>query len=131
MPENNEIKEELLKQMDNNSHVNAKSAQKIIAQDMARVRRMKWVTAFSWLLVVICFLVTGVIQCDVKNVDNNSSYLNMMRISLTVLIFRALLLIAVFLSISLYIRSRTLTMHQIQARLAKIEEQLRRMSQGE
>lgn len=131
MSENNEIKEELLKQMDNNSHVNAKSAQKIIAQDMARVRRMKWVTASSWLLVVICFLVTGVIQCDVKNVDNNSSYLNMMRISLTILIFRALLLIAVFLTISLYIRSRTLTMHQIQARLAKIEEQLRRMSQGE
>jgi len=131
MPENNEIKEELLKQMDNNSHVNAKSAQKIIAQDMARVRRMKWVTASSWLLVVICFLVTGVIQCDVKNVDNNSSYLNMMRISLTILIFRALLLIAVFLTISLYIRSRTLTMHQIQARLAKIEEQLKRMSQGE
>ena len=131
MAENNEIKEELLKQMDNNSHVNAKSAQKIIAQDMARVRRMKWVTASSWLLVVICFLVTGVIQCDVKNVDNNSSYLNMMRISLTILIFRALLLIAVFLTISLYIRSRTLTMHQIQARLAKIEEQLRRMSQGE
>jgi len=131
MSENNEIKKELLKQMDNNSHVNAKSAQKIIAQDMARVRRMKWVTASSWLLVVICFLVTGVIQCDVKNVDNNSSYLNMMRISLTILIFRALLLIAVFLTISLYIRSRTLTMHQIQARLAKIEEQLRRMSQGE
>jgi len=44
---------------------------------------------------------------------------------------QAVLLIAVSLTIALYVRERTLTMRQIQARLSGIEEQLRRLSEKE
>ena len=46
-----------------------------------------------------------------------------------ILVFQGLLLIAVILTVSLYIRERTLTMHQLQTSLAMIEEHLRKMAQ--
>ena len=126
MARENDIKEELLKQMEKNtdkmSEANVKSSQEIIARDAARVKRMKWTTIFSWLVVAVFFIVAGIIE-------SNPSYRNTVPLNCAIVIFRAVLLIAVIFTISLYVRSRTLTMHQIQARLSNIEEQLKKMSQ--
>ena len=48
-----------------------------------------------------------------------------------IIVWQALLLIAVIFTVSLYVRSRTLTMHQIQSSLAHIEEHLKKMSEKE
>lgn len=127
----NELKEELFKQMDKDSDkmpgANIKSPREIIAKDMVRVKRLKWITIFSWLLVFVCF-VTGAFLERARNshslIDTEQVWLNSL-----IVILQALLLIAVIFTISLYIRWRTLTIHKIQARLANIEMLLQKMSQ--
>ncbi|MFQ6035344.1 MAG: hypothetical protein ACE5NM_05785 [Sedimentisphaerales bacterium] len=123
MTKESNIKEQLLNQMDKNfDQASAKSTQEIIARDTARVKRMKWMTIFSWLALVVFFIVAGVIE-------RNPSYRNTVWLNCAIIILRGLLLIAVIFTVSLYVRSRTLTLHKIQTRLANIEEQLKRMSQ--
>ena len=131
MAKENDLKEELFKQMDKDSDkmpgANIKSPREIIAKDMVRVKRLKWITIFSWLLVFVCF-VTGAFLERARNshslIDTEQVWLNSL-----IVILQALLLIAVIFTISLYIRWRTLTIHKIQARLANIEMLLQKMSQ--
>jgi len=131
MVKENDLKEELFKQMDKDSDkmpgANIKSPREIIAKDMVRVKRLKWITIFSWLLVFVCF-VTGAFLERARNshslIDTEQVWLNSL-----IVILQALLLIAVIFTISLYIRWRTLTIHKIQARLANIEMLLQKMSQ--
>lgn len=130
MSKENDMKEELLKQMDKKSNktsgANMKSAQEIIARDMARVKRMKWVTILSWLLVAICFIVIWIAKESQWYTFESRWWLGA-----AVMILRALLLVAIIFTISLYVRSRTLSMRQIQARLSNIESLLKRMSEGQ
>ncbi len=131
MAKKNDIKEELLKQMDKDPdkmpEANIKSPKEIIAKDMARVKRLKWITIFSWLLVFVCF-VTGAFLERARNshslIDTEQVWLNSL-----IVILQALLLIAVIFTILLYVRWRTLTIHKIQARLANIEMLLQKMAQ--
>jgi len=131
MAKENELKEELLKQINEDfgkmPGANMKSPKEIIAKDTIRVTRLKWITIFSWLLVIVCF-VTGAFLERARNshslIDTEQVWLNSL-----IVILQALLLIAVIFTISLYVRWRTLTIHKIQARLANIETLLKKMSQ--
>jgi len=129
MAKENDIKEELLKQMekssDRASDANIKSPQQIIVRDAKRVKRLKWITAFSWLLVVICFI--AVVFLAWARDSNVLIDIELDWLSSLATILRVMFVIAILFTISLFIRSRTLTMHQIQARLANIEEQLKKM----
>ena len=134
MAKENDIKEELLKQMEKNSDrasdANIKSPQQIIVRDAKRVKRLKWITAFSWLLVVICFIAVAFLEWARDSgvlIDIELDWLSSLATVLRA-IFVIAILFTISLCISLFIRSRTLTMHQIQARLANIEEQLKKMS---
>ena len=126
-----DIKEELLKQMDENSdQTSVKTPQEIIARDTHRVRRLKRIVIISWSVVVGCF-VTGAFLCAREGAlfygassDEIWLWTRVLAVAL-----RPFLLIAIILTISLYIRSRTLTLRKIQARLAGIEEYLKKMSQ--
>ena len=127
MAKENNIREELLGQMEKNtggaSYVGPKLAHEIIAKDMARVARLKSVTVFSWLLVIASFIVVGIIAAVSRS--HNEWW-----IPGAIIVVQALLLIAVSLTISLYARSRTLNLRQIQATLSDIQEQLKKMSQN-
>lgn len=124
MPEKNNIKEELLKQMNKNPHKVMTSTQDIFTKDKFHIKRLKWITAFSWLLVVICFITASFLkQARGFLTEDEWWLLNTMTITL-----RPFFLIALFLTVSLYVRSRTLTIRQIQAKLSDIEEQLKKMS---
>lgn len=130
MSEESNLKEALLRQMDKESDEThrdgTKSVEEIIARDIARIKRLKWITASSWALVVLCFIPAAFLEYAEKShvlTTNELVFLNSLA-----LILRALLLIAIILTISLYIRSRTLTIRRIQARLANIEELLKKMS---
>ena len=132
MEKENDLKEELLKQMEKDSdkipEANTKSAQDIIATDLARIKRLKWITICSWLLVVICFIAVTFLE-QARNshalIAIEYAWLNSL-----IMILRALLMIAIFLTASLYIRSRTLTLHRIQIRLSNIEMLLKQMAQN-
>ena len=135
MAKETDIKDQLLKQMDLNADPQA--AQKIFAKDFARIRRLKWITVISWLIVAACFVVMSL----VKYALGSPSLLGpMWRIETTlldseiaalrglILAWRGLLLIAVISTVSLYVISRTLTISQIKVRLAAIEQMLREMA---
>jgi hypothetical protein len=130
MSEESNLKEALLRQMDQESDERhqdgTKSIEEIIARDMVRIKRLKWITASSWVLVVLCFIPAAFLEYAEESgvlTTNELVFLNSLA-----LILRALLLIAIVLTVSLYMRSRTLTIHRIQARLANIEELLKKMS---
>ncbi len=129
MAKENDIKEELLKQMDTNSSASGDEIrQLIIMKNTARVRRLKWITVVFWILVVICFTVAAIIECNVRGIESDTLYMDTLLGSISAIIFQAIFLIAIVLTISLFIRSRSLTLQQIQTRLANIEEQLKRIS---
>ncbi len=136
MAKENDIKEELLKQMnkdpDKMLEANIKSPKEIIAKDMARIRRLKWITTFSWLLVVAFFIVGGIIENAVpypRFPGTTYKAVGVIILPTLVVVLKALILISVFFTISLYVRSRTLSIKQIHIRLINIEEHLKIMSQ--
>ena len=135
MAKENDLKKELLKQMDKDSdkipEANMKSPKEIIAKDMARIRRLKWITTFSWLLVVAFFIVGGIIENAVpypRLPDTTCKAVGEIILPTLVVVLKALILISVFFTISLYVRSRTLSIKQIHIRLINIEEHLKKMS---
>ncbi len=133
MAKENDLKEELLKQMDKDPdkmpEANIKSPKEIIARDMARVKRLKWITTFSWLLVFIGLVISEIIQPFPRFPDTTRRAVWLLILPTLEVVLKALILISVFFTISLYVRSRTLSIKQIHIRLINIEEHLQKMSQ--
>jgi len=135
MTKRSSIKEELLKQMDKNSveatDVSLHSAREIIEKHKAQLRRLKWSAAVSWLITILYFVGMHILK-DFMLERNIEQYLTkdefwFLRYSDTGLI--VLIIISVLLSYLVYSKSRTLTILQVCARLANIEEYLKKMSQ--
>jgi len=135
MAKENELKEELLKQMDKDSagaaDVSKNSAGKIIEKHKTRLRKLKWIAAIGWLITILCAVVLHnlkvfVLENKIEGVLTSDEFWFIRR-SDTVLI--VLIIIAVLLTYLFYSTSRTVTILQISARLANIEEQLKKMSQ--
>jgi hypothetical protein len=127
MEKGSDLREELLKQMDRDAgdgpNASQKAAQAILAKDAARLRRMKHITVFSWLLLAAAFLasgVTGALSGFRSELWGISSIIGL----------QALLIIAVSLTVVLSVRARTLKMKQIQAALVDIQDQLKSISQN-
>jgi len=132
MAKQKDIKEELLKQLDQDSaEADKDSARKIIEDYRAQSRRLKMLTILSWAITAFYFfamhsLKEFLLEGNLRSLltENEFLLIGYMNMGTKVLIFIALLL--TYLS---YSKSKTLTMIQICARLANIEEHLRRMSQ--
>ena len=122
------FKEELLNQNGTSVQKDADLRDKVLARDEAAVARMRKLTIYGWILVAGSLLVAGVGRL-VLYLSFPDLIVSNMRWGPFIVVWQALLLIAIFFTISLYVRSRTLTMHQIQSSLALIEEHLRKMSQ--
>ncbi len=127
MANENNLKKELLKQMDMNSsettNTNTNSARKILEKYRTQVRRLKWITVISWLITILYFMTMNFLK-------NNRMYLTgderwLVHRSDTGL--KVLIVIAVLLTFSIYSKSRTLTIRQIHVRLINIEEHLKKM----
>jgi hypothetical protein len=125
MAKENNLKEALLRQMNENSNMTsgleAGSAHQVIARDTAGVKRGKKVTTFAWMVLLIFLFVVAVIEVAS---GGRPDWL----MPAAIVVFQALLIIAVICSVSLYVRSRTLSIHKIQASLTSIEELLKKMS---
>ena len=129
MAKKNDLKEELLKQMDKNSaeatDVSVNSARKIIEKHKAQLRKLKWITAISWLVTMLYFMPMNFLKSNIMYLTEYERWL--VHHSDTGL--KVLIVIAVLLTFSIYSKSRTLTIRQIHFRLINIEEHLKKMSQ--
>ncbi len=132
MAKENDLKEELLKQMDKDfgkmPGAKMKSPKEIIARDMTRVKRLKWITVFSWLLVFIGLVITEIVMPHPRFPGTTYKAVGVIILPTLVVVLKALILISVFFTISLYVRSRALSIKQIHIRLVNIEEHLKKMS---
>ncbi|MHC4645208.1 MAG: hypothetical protein ACYTBJ_06885 [Planctomycetota bacterium] len=130
MAKESDMKKELLRQMGNDSErgrgADTELAQEIIEKEKARLRRTKWETVIAWVLVVICFMMGAVVER--LRMDQYFNEVEPIWSYCLPMILRALLLIAVIFTVLLYTRSRTLTIRQIQGRLANIEAILKQMA---
>ncbi len=135
MAKNNDLKEELLKQMDMDSaeaaDVSVNSARKIIEKHKTRLRKLKWIAAIGWLITILYALAMHnlkefLLKNNIGGVLTRNEF-RFIRWSDTCLM--CLIIIAVLLTLLLYSTSRNLTILQISARLANIEEHLKKMSQ--
>jgi len=135
MAKENELKEELLKQLDKDSAgaagANINSAGSIIEKHKTRLRKLKWIAATDWLITILSALVLHnlkvfVLENKIEGVFTSNEFWFIRR-SDTVLI--VLVIIALLLTYLFHSTSKTVTMLQISARLANIEKQLKKMSQ--
>ena len=129
-----DIKEELLRQMDEDSagstDVNKDSAQKVIELHRTQVRRLKWIAAISWLVTVLYLLGMYILKdfLLVNYVEGALTRNEVMLIRYSDMGSKVLIVISVLLTYLSYCRSKTLTLLQISARLAGIEEHLKKIS---
>lgn len=135
MAEESNIKKELIKQMDKNSveatDMRIHSARQIIEKHKAQLRRLKWSAAISWLITFLYFVAMHILK-DVLLGGNLGNFLIEDELWLIRNLdtgLKVLIVISVFLSYLVYLKSRTLTILQVSARLANIEEYLKKMSQ--
>jgi cell division protein FtsL len=119
------LREELLRQ-DNASHEKADDFRNsILKADEMKVVRMRKVVLVAWAVTITSVLAAVTARVLFPDITEWRPEL----VPAFILVFQGLLLIAVILTVSLYIRERTLTMHQLQTSLAMIEEHLRKMAQ--
>ena len=137
MAKEKDIKEELLKQLDQDSVGSAEtdkgSARRIIDDYQTQAKRLKKLTILSWaitafyILAMHClkeFLLESQLRYLLtKNEFLLIGYMNMGS--------KTLVVISVLVTYLCYCKSKALTMIQICARLANIEEHLRKMSQNQ
>ncbi len=135
MAKESDLKEELLKQMDMNSseatNPNVNSAWEIIEKHKTRLKKFKWIAVIGWLIKILYAVAMHNLKVFLldKNIEGvlSSDEFWLIRRSDTCLV--VLIIIAVLLTFLLYSKSRTLTILQISARLANIEEQLKQIAQ--
>jgi len=135
MAREKDTKEELLRQMDKDfagsTDADKDSARKIIESHRAQVTRLKWIAAIGWLITIIYAvgmhnLKVYLLNYNIGDVLTRNEF-QLIRFSDAGLM--VLIVIAVLLTYLSYCRSRTLTLLQICAHLASIEEHLKKMSE--
>ena len=99
---------------------------KLITRDKVLVRRSKWAMIISW-TIIVAWLGGGRLLAALWGKD--PSGMNFPGIVLVLAM--AMPYIAIVCTVSYFIRSRSLTSRQIQARLANIEEQLLRIVESQ
>jgi len=134
MAKENDLKEELLKQMYLNSpdatQPNANSAWEIIEKHKTGLKKFKWIAATGWLITILYAvamhnLKVYLLNNEIEDVLTSNEFWLIRRSDTCLMV---LIIIAVLLTFLLYSKSRTLTILQISARLANIEEHLKKMT---
>ncbi|MBN1359128.1 MAG: hypothetical protein JW993_00980 [Sedimentisphaerales bacterium] len=133
------LRDRLVKQNGTSATTSTELRHKILATDEARVRRMKWAVGISWTVFLAFFFLAALLEYGQSHdlpfmgfqTGEVMRYLPEYRwlVPMCIIIAQALFVLAVVMTFLLYASSRTLTIHQIQANLAGIEEQLRKMNE--
>ncbi len=135
MAKENDLKEELLKQMDLNpaeaTNPKTNSAWEIIEKHKTQLKKFKWIAAIGWVITILYAvamhnLKVYLLNNEIQDVLTSNEFWLIRRSDTCLMV---LVIIAVLLTFLLYSKSRTLTILQISARLANIEEHLKKMTQ--
>ncbi len=107
----------------------------MIAKEKVRLKRLKWVALISWALVLfsraVLLVTTAIVSADHGwDLGQMLAFALALPKGIEVMVFYLVLLTAVVATILLFIKSRSLAMRQIQARLADVEERVRQLSQS-
>jgi len=148
MEKANDIKEKLLKQMDGYSiettDLISTSSRTIIDKHKTQLRWLKWIAAISWLMTFL--YAVGMHNLKVYLLKYNQNILDLndyilrhnqglltreefWLIRFSDMCLAVVIIISILLTYLLYDKSKKLTLLQICARLANIEEQLKKISQ--
>jgi hypothetical protein len=135
MEKENNLKEELIKQMDGDPSeaidTGVNWGSKIIEKYKTQLRRRKYIAITGWLVTIIYAIAIHNLKVFLlkENIDDilSSNAFWLLRWSDTCLI--VLTMIALLLTYLYYSMSRAITILQISARLGKIEEYLKQISQ--
>jgi len=136
------LRERLLQQDNFDGRTAAELRDKILARDEAGVHRMKRIAGICWAVFVAVFFLAAFVEYfrdreipflgySTQEIGRFFPEVAWFMTPPAIIVAQALLILAVVTTFSLHVRSRTLTMHQIQGRLAVIEEQLRELSRRE
>jgi cytochrome b subunit of formate dehydrogenase len=129
-----DIKEKLLKQMDGDSgetkEVSSTSAWKIVEKHKARVRLQKWIAAISWFITFLYAVAMHNLKLYLSqfNTEDLLTREEFQIIRFSDMCLVVVILISALLTYLVYVKSKTLTMLQICARLAGIEEHLKKIA---
>ncbi len=128
MDKDSDLREGLLRQMDLDGRgargASQEAARSILAADAARLRRLKRITVFSWGLLAVAFLASGIVGAL-------TGFRNEAWAIASIIGLQALLILDVSLTFAWLVRARTLRMKEIQEALAEIQDQLRALSRQE
>jgi len=113
------------------TEVTETSARKIIKKHKTQLRRRKWIAAISWLITFLYAvgmhnLKVYVLKYNIEDVLTREEF---WLICFSDMCLIVVILISILLAYLVYAKSKTLTMLQICARLASIEEHLKKISQ--
>ncbi len=135
MAKENDLKKELLKQMDKDSaeaaDVSKNSAGKIIEKHKTRLRKLKWIAAIGWLITILYAVAMHNLKVFLLKNNTVGGVLTIDEFWLirwSDICLMVVIIIAVLLTYLFYSTSRKVTILQISARLANIEEHLKKMS---
>jgi hypothetical protein len=141
MSRNSNLRDDLLKQNGIHAVDSAGIRDKILARDERRVHRMKWLAGICWAVFLLSFLLAALVEYGHRrglpllgiSTEEVAALLPEYDwyVPMAIIITQGLFILAVVMTFSLHVRSRTLTMHQIQASLAGIEERLRDIAERE
>lgn len=125
MEKSNNLKKDLLKYVDEDSQ--KYSANQIITKDMIRVKKIKKATITSWAITVplLIFAVLWEISGFHRLPDTVWKASIFVIFPTLVKVIKAMIFITVVLTIYFYVRLRTLSIKQINIRLARIEEHIK------
>lgn len=104
-----------------------KELQQMIAKDQAAVRRMKWATIVSWVLVPVVFIAALIFEASFSRSRVNL-YERLPIIEVGIIVCYTQIIIAIVLTVSFFVRSRSASLRQIQASLSDIQQQLERVA---
>ena len=135
MKDNNDKIEQKINQSNDIYNSETKIFQDVIMKHEYRVRRMKWATIISWLLVVVSYIVTTILQLVIPQSefqdstgpfrDSTGPWSTLYMIVFIILMVS--IIVSIYLTVSFYVRYKSSTMNIIQMRLSNIEESLRRI----
>jgi hypothetical protein len=125
MTDEKNLREELLRQNETSRQMADDFRNKVLKADQARVATIRWLVLIAWTLVGAS-VIAGVLA---RPLTGGIIEFYPQAVPVFIRVFEGLLVIATLLTIWLYVRSRALTMRQIQTNLALIEEHLRKMAQ--
>ncbi|MBP7049432.1 MAG: hypothetical protein KBE65_00290 [Phycisphaerae bacterium] len=125
MTTDKDLRDKLLRQDEASQQMADDFRNRILKADQARIASLRWLVLIAWALLAGGMLAAIIARRSLTDIGG----LDPQAVWVLTRVLEGLFVVATLLTIWLHVRSRALTMRQIQTSLAQIEEHLRKMAQ--